>query len=182
MNYKWYIIHTLSGSENKVKRTINENAIKKNMLHLFREIFIPAVPVKEMRRGKQVNAEKSVLPGYLLLNMHLTDEAWHLVTAIPRVSGFLGGASKPMPVSEAEVQRIMEKVGDISNVATPSGVYEVGQSVQVIDGAFESFVGTVEEVDNRKNKLRVLLSILGRVTPIDLDFSQIKKIDSTDER
>lgn len=176
MEYKWYIAHTLSGSENKVKRAILENAQKNNMTEYFEEIFVPVVEVPDVKRGKQVTTEKKFLPGYILIKMCLTDQAWQLVKSIPKVSGFLGTSQKPLPVSEREVKKIIDQLKDTNIVSKSNKVFDIGETVKVLDGPFESFVGTVEDVDIEKMRLRVSVSIFGKATPIDLNFNQVERI------
>ncbi|NDB81910.1 MAG: transcription termination/antitermination factor NusG [Alphaproteobacteria bacterium] len=176
MNSNWYIAHVLSGSENKVKQAILEQAQKKGLSHLFEEILIPAALVPELKKGKQVNTEKRILPGYILIKMHFSDEGWHLVKSIPKVSGFLGNNGKPVSVSEAEVARIMDQLSGNSPLVTAKKIYEEGEKVKVIDGPFESFIGIIQEVDIDKMRLRVSVSIFGRSTPIDLSFSQVERV------
>jgi transcriptional antiterminator NusG len=172
----WYIIHTLSGSEKKVKQTILEQAERKAMTSLFEEIIVPVVEVPEIKKGKQVTTEKKFLPGYILIKMNLTDEAWHLVKSVPKVSGFLGSGSRPSPVPEKEVNRIMDQVNSNPALMSSKKLYEVGETVKVVDGPFESFSGVIEEVDIDKMRLRVSVSIFGRSTPIDLSFNQVERI------
>lgn len=176
MSFKWYIIHTLSGSEKKVKQAILEQAEKKSMSANFEEILVPAVEIPEIKKGKQVNTEKKFLPGYILIKMNLTDDAWHLVKSVPKVSGFLGSGIRPTPVLEKEVQRIIEQINDNPAIMAVKKVYDVGENVRVIDGPFESFTGVIEEVDIDKMRLRVAVSIFGRATPIDLSFNQVERI------
>lgn len=176
MSFSWYIVHTLSGSEKKVKQTILEQAERKNMSHLFEEVLVPVVEIPEIKKGKQVNSEKKFLPGYILIKMDLTDEAWHLVKSVPKVSGFLGSGTRPSKVPEKEVQKIMEQIDSNPALMATKKVYDIGENVKVIDGPFESFTGVVEEVDVAKMRLRVSVSIFGRATPIDLSFNQIERI------
>ncbi|MDX1917254.1 MAG: transcription termination/antitermination protein NusG [Rickettsiaceae bacterium] len=175
MSSNWYIVHVLSGSEKKVKQAILEQAQKKGILHLFEDVLIPAALVPELKKGKQITAEKKMLPGYILVKMHFSDESWHLVKSIPKVSSFLGSGSKPSPVSEIEVQRILDQISQGAALVTAKKIYEEGEKVKVIDGPFESFVGIIQEVDIDKMRLRVSVSIFGRSTPIDLSFNQVER-------
>jgi transcriptional antiterminator NusG len=175
MSHKWYIIHTLSGSERKVKQAIIEQAQKGNMIDYFKEIIIPAVEVAEVRKGKKILSEKKIMPGYMLINMEMTDDAWHLVRNIPKVSGFLGNASKPRPVSQAEVEDVLKHM-EVEMGTVSDTMYEVGQIVKVVEGPFESFSGVVETVDVEKSRMCVSVTIFGRETPLDLEFSQVEKI------
>lgn len=175
MEHKWYIIHTMSGSEKRIKQMIFDRAAKEGMSSLFTEVVIPVVEIAEVKRGKQVQSEKKFMPGYVLINMNMTDDAWHLVKSIPRVTGFLGNGSKPQPVPESEVQRVLSHIESKVIGSKFTDVYQIGESVTVIDGPFESFTGVVEDVDYDKSRIRVAVSIFGRTTPIDLEFTQIKK-------
>ena len=176
MTFKWYIVHTMSGSENRVKQVILDQAAKNGMADYFQDIVIPAVEVKEIKKGKEVTFEKKLMTGYILVNMNLTDDSWHLVRKTPKVSGFLGSASKPQPVPESQVKTILQQIEDAASNLVSSASYQVGQSVKVIDGPFESFTGTVEDVDSEKSQLRVSVSIFGRETPLDLKFSQVQTV------
>ena len=176
MSSNWYIIHTLSGSEKKVKQAILEQAERNNMSEMFEEILVPSVEVAEVKRGKQVTTEKKFLPGYVLIKMNLTDESWHLVKSVPKVSGFLGSGSKPAPVPLKEVQKIIDHINDNTGYTSAAKLYEVGEMVKVLDGPFESFSGVVEDVDLEKMRLKVSVSIFGRATPIDLSFNQVERL------
>jgi len=176
--HQWYIIHTMSGSEKRIKQMIFDQAAKKGMSALFEEVVVPVVEVPEIKRGKQVKVEKKFMPSYVLIKMDMTDEAWHLVKSIPRVTGFLGNGSKPQSVSEREVQVIFSQLESSAKDVAQVKTYHVGEEVIIIDGPFESFTGTVEDVDHEKSRLRVSVSIFGRATPMDLDFNQIKKTNS----
>lgn len=175
MAHQWYIVHTMSGSEKRIKQMIFDQAARKNMSELFEDVVVPVVEMPEIKRGKEVKVEKKFMPGYILIKMEMTDEAWHLVKSIPRITGFLGNGAKPRPVPESEVQVIFSQLESKTQNASVVSTYAVGESVTVIDGPFESFTGVVEDVDPSKSRLRVSVSIFGRATPIDLDFTQIKK-------
>ena len=176
--FKWYIIHSLAGSEKKVAQAITEQAAKKNISDFFSEIIVPIEQVVEVRRGQKVNAEYKFLPGYILIKMKLSDESWHLVRNIPKVSGFLGSGSKPQPVSEKEIERFLDQMKEGVSSGKNALNFEVGESVKVIDGPFESFVGVVEELDVEKSRLKVSFSIFGRATPVELEYSQVEKLQS----
>lgn len=180
MAHQWYIIHTMSGSEKRIKQMIFDQAVKKGMTALFEDIVVPVVEVPEIKRGKQVKTEKKFMPGYVLIKMDMTDEAWHLVKNTARVTGFLGSGAKPRPVPEREVEAIFAQLETSAQDATQVKVYQIGEDVKIIDGPFESFTGTVEDVDYDKSRARVAVSIFGRSTPMDLDFTQIKKVNSDD--
>ncbi|ENZ80779.1 MULTISPECIES: transcription termination/antitermination protein NusG [Caulobacter] len=175
-NHKWYIVHAYSNFEKKVAESIREQAKNQGLEENFSEILVPTEEVVEIRRGRKINAERKFFPGYVLVKMNLSDEAYHLIKNTPKVTGFLGSGSKPMPVSEKEVQRIIGTIEE--GVAAPKAVvlYEVGENVRVIDGPFASFNGSVEQVDEEKARLRVTVSIFGRATPVELEYAQVEKI------
>ena len=175
-SFRWYIIHALSGFEKRVALNIKEQAKKKNLSDLFADIVVPVEGVIEIRKGQKVNAERKFLPGYVLVNMVMNEHSWHLVKNIPKVSGFLGSGGKPQPISETEAKNIFKQIED-GAVNTKQAVnFEVGESVKIIDGVFESFVGTVEEVDAEKSRLKVSVSIFGRSTPVELEYEQVAKV------
>jgi len=172
---KWYILHTVSGSEKGVKKMIEDQIVKKKMAEFFEEIVVPVVEVPEIKRGKQVLAEKKFMPGYVLIKMKMTDESWHLVKSVPKITGFLGSKTTPQSLSDDEVKRIFNQLEAESKTASVSSLYNVGDKVQVIDGPFDSFSGVVEEVDIEGQKLKVSVSIFGKATPIELSFTQVKR-------
>jgi len=172
---KWYVVNVYSGFEKKVVQTIREQAEKKGLTDCFEEILVPSEEVLEVRRGAKVNVEKNYFPGYVLVKMDLTDETWHFVKDIPRVSGFLGAKGKPCPISEAEVSRILKQVQDSIEKPRHSVLFEVGEQVRVSDGPFTSFSGLVEEIEVEKGRLKVSVMIFGRPTPVELEFSQVEK-------
>jgi transcriptional antiterminator NusG len=156
-DHKWYIVHAYSNFEKKVADSIREQAHNQGLDDAFSEILVPTEEVVEIRRGRKINAERKFFPGYVLVKMDLSDQAYHLVKNTPKVTGFLGSGLKPMPVSEREVARI------------------IGETVRVIDGPFASFNGSVEQVDEDRARLRVTVSIFGRATPVELEYAQVEK-------
>ncbi len=175
MSYNWYIIHAASGLERKVVEEIEERAKKKGLSDYFEQMLVPTESVLEVKRGKKVESEKKLFPGYILIKMHLTDESWKLVKDLRKVTGFLGDGKKPTVVSEFEINRIIKQIEEGVGSSSPVVNFEVGEAVKVIDGPFESFIGMVEDVDVEKSRLKVLVSIFGRSTPVDLDYSQVMK-------
>ncbi|MBN9542543.1 MAG: transcription termination/antitermination protein NusG [Alphaproteobacteria bacterium] len=172
---RWYVLYSLSGQEKKVAQSILEKAKALGVDHLIEEVLVPTEGVVEVKRGKKVNAEKKIFPGYVLAKMVMNDDTWHMIRNIPKVTNFLGANNKPQPISEREVKKIFEHIEQAALAPKFSDNYEVGNSVRIIDGPFESFVGVVEEVDAVKSRLKVAVSIFGRATVIDLDFGQVSK-------
>ena len=176
MAKRWYIVHAYSNFENKVAESIREQAKQRGLSELFEEVMVPKEKVTEVRRGRKVDAERKFFPGYVLVKMDLTDEAYHLIKNTPKVTGFLGADNKPMPISDAEAARIMNQVQEGIERPKPSVSFEVGEQVRVSDGPFASFNGTVEEVDDSRSRLKVAVSIFGRPTPVELEFGQVEKM------
>ncbi|MEQ8734043.1 MAG: transcription termination/antitermination protein NusG [Rhodospirillaceae bacterium] len=176
MSAKWYVLHVYSGFESKVAQSIREQAVQQNMADKIEEVLVPIEEVVEMRRGAKVNAERKFFPGYVLIKMDLTNESWHLVQNTPKVTGFLGGQGKPSPISQSEAEQIMRQVQEGIERPKPSVVFEVGEQVRVSDGPFSSFNGFVEDIDEEKARLKVSVSIFGRSTPVELEYSQVEKL------
>jgi len=173
---QWYVVHAYSGYENKVATAIEERIKLHNLQDKFGEIMVPTEEVVEMKGGQKRTSERKFFPGYVLVNMELDDESWHLVKDTPRVMGFIGGKrEKPSPISEKEADIILRRVQDSGEAPRPKTVFEAGEMVRVTDGPFNDFNGTVEEVNYEKSKLRVAVSIFGRSTPVELDFTQVEK-------
>jgi transcriptional antiterminator NusG len=173
---RWYIVHAYSNFEKKVQESIREQAKQRGLEDHFDEVLVPVETVTEVRRGRKVNAERKFFPGYVLVKMNLTDEVYHLIKNTPKVTGFLGADNKPMPISEAEANRILHQVQEGIERPKPAVSFEVGEQVRVSDGPFASFNGTVEEVDEGRSRVKVAVSIFGRATPVELEFGQVEKL------
>ena len=176
MALRWYVVHVYSGSEKKVAEAIKDQISRKGMQEHFSEVLVPTEEVVEVRRGVRVNSERKFFPGYILINMELSDETWHLVKSQSRVTGILGSKGKPVPITEKEAQQLIDQISEGIERPRASIIYEVGEQVRVCDGPFASFNGLVEDVDEDKARLKVAVSIFGRSTPVDLDYSQVEKV------
>ena len=176
MAVQWYVIHVYSGFERKVAQSIEEQAKQAGMTDVIERVLVPIEEVVEIRRGSKVNAERKFFPGYVLVNMEMTDETWHLVKNTPKVTGFLGGRGRPTPISGAEAERIMRQVQEGIERPKPAITFEIGEQVRVCDGPFNSFNGFVEDVDEERARVKVAVSIFGRATPVELEYSQVEKL------
>ena len=172
----WYVVHVYSNFEQKVATAVREQAEQKGLADRFEEILVPTEEVVEVRRGAKVSSERKFFPGYVLVKMDMDDETWHLVRNTAKVTGFLGGRGRPSPITEAEAARIMHQVQEGIERPKPSITFEIGEQVRVCDGPFTSFNGTVEEVDEDRSRLKVAVSIFGRATPVELEFTQVEKV------
>jgi transcriptional antiterminator NusG len=176
MAKRWYIVHAYSNFEKKVAEAIKERAKAAGLDHLFEEVLVPSEDVIEMRRGRKVHAERKLFPSYVLVKMEMTDPAFLLIKNTPKVTGFLGADNKAVPISEDEAMRILNQVKEGVERPKPTVTFEIGESVKVADGPFASFSGLVEEVDEERSRLKVAVSIFGRPTPVELEFTQVEKV------
>ena len=172
---RWYVVHAYSGFEKKVADSIKEQALKFGLNDMIEEISVPTQEIVEVKRGSRVNTERKFFPGYILINMDMTDDTWHLVKETPKVSGFLGSSGKPAPISEAEAQAILSQVQEGVDKPKRSVIYQVGETVKVADGPFASFNGIVEDIDEEKERLKIAVSIFGRSTLVELGYGQVEK-------
>lgn len=173
---RWYVVQVFSGFEGRVAQSLREYIKLKEVEDQFGEIMVPTEELLEMRSGQRRKSERKFFPGYVLVQMSMNETSWHLVRSVPRVMGFIGGTSdRPAPISDKEVNAIMARLQQIGDKPRPKTLFEPGESVRVNDGPFADFNGTVEKVDYEKNRLTVSVSIFGRATPVELDFSQIGK-------
>jgi transcriptional antiterminator NusG len=172
----WYVVHAYSGYEQQVKRSLEERITRKGLQDKFGEILVPTEEVVEMREGQKRKSERKFFPGYVLVQMEMDDDTWHLVKDAPKVLGFIGGTGdKPTPISDREAEGILQRVQEGVEKPRPKVLFEPGEMVRIIDGPFNDFNGVVEEVDYEKNKMRVSVLIFGRSTPVELEFGQVEK-------
>lgn len=176
MTARWYVIHVYSGFEQKIKASIEEQAEKKGLADDIEEILVPTEEVVEVKRGQRVNSERKVFPGYVLVKMEMSDAAWHLIKDTDKVTGFLGGGKKPVPISQKEAEAMMKQIEEGVDSPRAAVLFDIGEELRVIDGPFASFNGIVEEIDEVKQKLKVSVSIFGRATPVELDYGQVEKV------
>src|SRR5574338_354550 len=176
MAKRWYVVHAYSGFEKSVQRAFVERIARSGMQDLFGQILVPVEEVVEMKGGQKSISERKFFPGYVLVEMEMNDESWHLVKSTPKVTGFVGGtATKPTPITEKEVDKIMQQMQEGVEKPRPKGLWEIGEVVRVKEGPFTDFHGSVEDVNYEKSKLRVSVTIFGRATPVELDFGQVEK-------
>ena len=176
MDKQWYVVHAYSGFEKQVARSLKDHVRNAGMEDRFGDILVPTEEIVEMKGGQKRTTQRKFFPGYVLVKMEMDDETWHLVNGVPKVTGFIGGSgNKPAPISEKEAQAILQQVQDGVEKPRPKFTFSAGEQVRVIDGPFADFNGTVEDVNFDKSKLRVSVSIFGRMTPVELDFSQVEK-------
>ncbi|WP_319530316.1 transcription termination/antitermination protein NusG [uncultured Cohaesibacter sp.] len=173
---RWYIVHAYSNFEKKVAEDIRQQAERNGLGDLFDEVLVPTEKFVEVRRGRKVESERKFFPGYVLVKMAMTDDAYHLIKNTPKVTGFLGSDNKPMPITNAEAERLLSQVEDGVDKPMPTVNFEVGEQVRVSDGPFASFNGLVEEVDEERARLKVTVSIFGRATPVELEYNQVDKL------
>lgn len=176
MGMNWYVVHAYSGFENQVKRSLEDRIARNSMETKFGQILVPTEEVVEMKDGQKRKSDRKFFPGYVLVEMEMDDDSWHLVKDCPKVMGFIGGSSdRPTPISKREAQTILDRIQEGAEKPRPKVLFEVGEMVRVIDGPFTDFNGVVEEVNYEKSGLRVAVSIFGRSTPVELEFGQVSK-------
>ena len=175
MAQKWYVVHTYSGFENRAKQNLEERIKNLGKGEFFSSILVPTETVVELVKGKRKTSQRKIFPGYILVQMELNEETWYIVKDTPKITGFAGDSAKPIPILEKEVEEIMSQMKEGATKAKPKVSFSVGDNVRVIDGPFVNFIGTIEEVKPEKRKLKVLVSIFGRATPVELDFIQVEK-------
>ena len=172
---RWYVLHAYSGYEKKVADSIVAQAEKLGISDHIEETSVPTQNIVEVKRGVRINSERKIFPGYILIKMNLNDDTWHIIKNTPKLSGFLGNKGKPIPISNSEAKRISQQVIDGVEKSRPAVMYDIGEQVKVIDGPFASFNGEIEQIHGEKARRRVAVSIFGRSTPVDLEYSQVEK-------
>ena len=173
---RWYVLHAYSGYEKKVADSIVDQSKKLGISQFIEEVSVPTQSIVEVKRGTRINTERKFFPGYILIKMVLNDDTLHIIKNTPKLSGFLGTHGKPTPISNSEAQRITEEMIHSEEKPRPSIVYEIGEQIKVIDGPFASFDGQIEQIDEEKARLKVAVSIFGRSTPVELEYSQVEKV------
>lgn len=176
MAARWYVLHVYSGFEGKVAEAIRDKAEKQGIADRIEDIMVPTEEVLELKRGQKVTTEQKIFPGYVLAKMDMSDEIWHLVKNTPKVTGFLGGGNKPVPISEKEAARMITQLQEGVEKPRSSISFDIGEKVKVMEGPFASFEGMVEEVDEAKGRIKVSVSIFGRATPVELEYAQVEKV------
>ena len=177
MSHRWYVVHAYSGYEQQVVRSLEERIERYQMQDVFGEVLVPKETVVEMKKGQKRRSERKFFPGYVLVQMEMNDETWHLVKSVPKVLGFIGGtAEKPAPITEREANAILQRIQEGEDKPQPKTLFDVGEMIRVIDGPFADFNGEVEEVNYEKSRMRVAVSIFGRSTPVELEFGQVEKV------
>jgi len=176
MAARWYVLHVYSGFEGKVAEAIRDKAQKQGIEEKIEDILVPTEEVVEIKRGQKVNSERKVFPGYVLAKLDMSDEIWHLVKDTPKVTGFLGGGNKPVPISEKEAARLITQLQEGIEKPRAAITFDIGEKVKVMEGPFASFEGLVEEVDDEKGRVKVSVSIFGRATPVELEYTQVEKL------
>ncbi len=176
MAMRWYVLHVYSGFEAKVAEAIKDKAKKKGLADRVEDILVPTEEVVEVKRGQKTNTERKVFPGYVLAKIDMSDDVWHMIKDTPKVTGFLGAANKPAPISEKEAARLLQQLQDGVEKPRSSISFDIGEEVRVAEGPFASFSGTVEEIDEERAKLKVSVSIFGRATPVELEYGQVEKV------
>lgn len=176
MAMRWYVLHVYYGFEAKVAEAIKEKAKKKGLEDKVEDIMVPTEEVVEVKRGQKVNSERKVFPGYVLAKIDMNDQVWHLIKDTPKVTGFLGAANKPAPISEKEAARLLQQLQEGIEKPRSTVSFDIGEEVRVAEGPFASFAGTVEEIDEERARLKVSVSIFGRATPVELEYGQVEKV------
>jgi transcriptional antiterminator NusG len=174
---RWYVLHVYSGFEHKVAKDIREKAQKQGLEHAIYEILVPKEEVTEIKRGKRIATERNVFPGYVMIKMDMSDDAWHLIKDTAKVTGFLGSGNKPQAISQSEATRLMQQLAAPAGTSSRRAIiFDIGEEVRINEGAFASMVGVVDEIDEEKGRMKVSVSIFGRATPVDLEFTQVEKV------